>query len=80
MIEIRFSDNDAFIVFPRVHLVPKQEVVEIFKEIKALDKKPCDEGYKENNCTGCPLWSLVDKTSPQIPCTEIFKIIKSMEF
>ena len=84
MTEIRFNETDAVIVFPWVHLVPKQEALELFKEIKALEKKPCDciniNEQTEPKCNGCPLWTLAEKTDMQSPCGELFKIIKEMEF
>ena len=84
MTEINFNATDAVIVFPSVYLVPKQKAIELFKEIKALDKKPCDR-YDidvpiEPRCSGCPLWTLAEKTSLQSPCGELFKVIKEMEF
>lgn len=58
MTEINFNNDDAIIIFPIVHLVPKREAIELFKEIKALDKKPCDtvSSYElsAQACTGCP--------------------------
>ena len=81
MPEIYFNNDEAIIIFPKVHIVPKQEALEIFKEIKALDAKPCQvSNYRHGSCDNCPLWSLAEKTSYHLPCTEIFKIIKSMEF
>ena len=81
MPEIYFNNDEAIIIIPKVHIVPKQEALEIFKEIKALDAKPCQaSNYMHGSCDNCPLWSLVEKTSYQISCVEVFKIIKSMEF
>ena len=84
MTEIKFDDTGAVIVFPRVHLVPKQEALDLFKEIKALDKKPCDDSILNAQlaprCNDCPLWTLAEKTNMQSPCGELFKVIKEMEF